>query len=165
MPACGKSSLGVALASKLNRPLYDSDLLLEEKYSKSITSIFEDFGEEKFRSHEISMLKDVISRSSGIISLGGGGVLAQQNRELIKNNNLVFYIKASVPTLVRNLSGSDERPLLNDHPNKEKRINQLLEERDAIYNECSDLVIDVDNLSLRQTIEQITDKIPDANIR
>lgn len=163
MPACGKSFLGIKLAAKLKRPLYDNDILLEEKYSQSITNIFRDLGEAIFRSYESEILKHVISQPSGVISLGGGGVLAQQNRELIKDNNLVFYIRASVPTLLKNLDNSNERPLLAGSINQEERLSALLKQREAIYHECSSMIIDADNLSAGDIIKLIMHNIPDAN--
>lgn len=164
MPACGKSSIGVALSAKLNIPLYDTDLMLEAQYSQSITSIFRDVGETQFRMYESDKIKDVIGRESGVISLGGGGVLALPNRAIIKDNNLVFYVEASVQTLVRNLSDNSSRPLLEGHKDKDKRLMELLNQRAAIYNECCNFVINVDKLSPHEAAQKIISEIPNENI-
>ncbi|MCH9664920.1 MAG: shikimate kinase [Gammaproteobacteria bacterium] len=164
MPACGKSSIGTSLSAKLSIPLYDTDLMLEEQYSQSITNIFIDIGEAQFRMNESAKLQDVIGRESGVISLGGGGVLAPPNRDIIKDNNLVFYIKASVPTLVRNLSDDSRRPLLEGYEDKGKRLTELLNQRAAIYNECCNFVINVDELSPHEAAQKIINEISNENI-
>lgn len=164
MPACGKSSIGVSLSAKLSIPLYDTDLMLEAQYSQSIASIFRDVGETQFRMYESDKIKDVIGREGGVISLGGGGVLALPNRDIIKDNNLVFYVEASVQTLVRNLSDDSSRPLLEGHKDKYKRLMELLNQRDAIYNECCNFVINIDELSPHEAAKKIISKITNENI-
>lgn len=163
MPASGKSSVGAQLAAKLGKPLYDNDLLLEEKHAQSISSIFKELGEDKFRAYESEMLKEVLGREAGVISLGGGSVIDQENRDVIKNNNLVVYLQAQIATLIKNLADSDERPLLAGQADKEDLLKSLLQQRDDLYRECCSIIVDVDGLSLQEITEEIISRIANEN--
>ena len=106
---------------------------------------------------ETSTLKDVVEKAEDnlVLSLGGGTVMEPQARAILAEHCFCIYLKASVETLIGNLSGAEEgRPMLSGASLRE-RIAVLLEERSATYEETADATVDVDGLSPEQAAEAI----------
>lgn len=162
MPASGKSIIGKQIAKHLDTALYDTDVMLKEEQKMSIADMFYKFGESKFRDYESQILEVVLSKQQSVISLGGGGILTARNRQLIKHNNLVFYIELSVPTIVRNLGYSSHRPLIDSRGDRESIVSTLLDERQSLYQECADFIINADGLSVTDTANEILARVPDT---
>ena len=80
----GKSTIGLALAQKLNRPFIDMDAVLEKKLKSKIATIFKKKGEAFFRDEETKLLLNLVNNAPAVISTGGGIVLRAQNRALLK---------------------------------------------------------------------------------
>ena len=114
---CGKSSVGKCLAALLPEcRLIDLDTYIEEKESKNIPEIFNEYGEAAFRRMEREALEEIFSdrsRPRAIIALGGGTVISEPCRQLIHRHTDCFYLRATTDTLLANLEGHSEgRPML-----------------------------------------------------
>ncbi len=107
MPGCGKTTLGSALAKALDRPFLDADLELTARAGRSPEEIIRREGEEAFRKRETEILADLGKGSGAVIATGGGCVTRPENRDLLRQNGRVFWVRRDVsrlPTAGRPLS-------------------------------------------------------------
>ena len=150
----GKTTIGRRLAKELDLEFFDCDHALEERTGVRISVIFEIEGEAGFRRRE-SQIIDTLSAKQGIVlATGGGAVLAPGNRQALRERGWVVYLKASVDRLFARTRKDKNRPLLQTE-NPKQRIEQLLTERDPLYRETADLIIETDHQSPNQTIKTI----------
>jgi len=104
MPGCGKTSVGTALAKKMGREFIDTDKLITQAAGRPIPEIFADnsgavSGEEKFRTLETSVLRDVCKLSGKVIATGGGVVTREENRHIIRQNGIVVFRERDISLL------------------------------------------------------------------
>jgi shikimate kinase len=159
----GKSRVGRTLRDKYGLPFYDTDAVIEEKAGKTVRLIFEEDGEEVFRNMEKQVIEE-LSQLDGdiVIALGGGAVMFDENRELMKKNGVIIYLKSSPESIYERVKHNKKRPLLyaGDVPDAEKivlnRIKSMLEERAAYY-EQADFVIERDGLEAEEVAAKILD--------
>ncbi|WP_300368405.1 shikimate kinase [Brachyspira sp.] len=136
LPGCGKTALSKMLAEKLNYNLYDMDSYIEEKENKTITNIFADNGESYFRNIESEILEKLSNLNNVIISTGGGIVLAEKNRNILKNKGLTVFIDRNANIILNNID-TKERPLLANNKNK---LLELSKQRDHLYRESAHII-------------------------
>ena len=154
MMGVGKSFIAERLQEKLEGfSVIDTDFLVEKKVDKTIPQIFEQDGEAVFRRVEHQVIEEVFKSENQIVSLGGGAFCFENNREIIKQNSFVIYLKAEPETLLNRLKSSENRPLLKDDFGLEK-ITKIVHERENKY-ALADYVLVTDN----KTPEQIVDEI------
>lgn len=151
----GKTSVGHRLACALDCEFFDTDSELVKRTGVSITRIFEIEGEAKFRKRESNVLKELSEMQNVVIATGGGIVLDVKNRNLLQTIGLVIYLKASVARLLEHTAKSKNRPLLENSSDKEKTIRDLLAQRQPLYEECTDLTINIDDKKLYMIINEI----------
>ena len=112
MMGSGKSSVGYSLSKCLHNTFYDLDKEVEKRFNLSIKDIFSEYGEELFRKEENALLKEVDGSSNIIISTGGGVVLLEENRKILKNHQ-TYFLDANVEDMCeRALKRENDRPLL-----------------------------------------------------
>lgn len=136
LPGCGKTALSKMLAKKLNYTLYDMDSYIEEKENKTITNIFSDNGESYFRNIESEVLEELSNFNNVIISTGGGIVLAEKNRNILKNKGLTVFIDRNADIILENIDPR-ERPLLTKDKNK---LLELSKHREPLYRESAHVI-------------------------
>ena len=140
---CGKTSVGIRLSYTLRRTLIDTDKWIEKKQRKTVSEIFASEGEEAFRRMESECIRELIGTAEGqVISTGGGLPVRKENRKLLKELGTVYYLKATPECVYERLKGDTTRPLLQGENPREK-IRELLEAREAFYQEGADVVIEV----------------------
>jgi shikimate dehydrogenase len=144
MPGCGKSSVGAALAQKMNREFADSDEYIIKAAGKSIPAVFAEDGEEAFRRLESAALRNLCKRSGLIIATGGGVVTRAENRHIIRQNGTVFFLDRALGEL--QISG---RPL-----SEKQGVAALAAVRLPLYSRWSDYTVAV--CGVEQTAEAIT---------
>lgn len=139
--------MGRLLSSRKELQYLDTDKKIEEKENKTITNIFNENGEEYFRSVENYVLQNEVKQGM-IVSLGGGIVNNIDNRHFIKRNGKVIYLRATADTIYKNLKKDYvDRPLLKDNFST-FTIDKLLEERKPYYEELANYTIDIDNKNI-----------------
>ena len=136
LPGCGKTTLSKILAKYLNYNFYDMDLIIEEKEKMKISQIFEIRGEKYFREKESEILEELSELKNAVISTGGGIILSQKNREIMKKKGITIFINRNLETLLNNIDAS-ERPLLTKDKNK---LIELSKEREPLYKESADII-------------------------
>jgi shikimate kinase len=150
----GKSTIGRLLANYLQMPFSDSDHVVEEKSGADIPWIFDVEGEEGFRDRETAALEDLLDEGHIVVATGGGIVLREKNRQLLKQADAVIYLKADTERLVQRTMKDKKRPLLQvDDPRQ--KILELLAQRDPLYREVSTHTVTTDSRSPKAIAQQI----------
>lgn len=143
---CGKTTVGMALADSLNRRFVDTDQWLQSQLNMTVAEIVEREEWAGFRARETAALEAVTAPST-VIATGGGIILTEFNRHFMQNNGIVVYLCAPVSVLVNRLQAvpeEDLRPTLTGKPLSEE-VQEVLEERDALYREVAHIIIDATN--------------------
>ena len=154
MPGSGKSAVAKELGAILNLSVIDTDEIIVTNHGE-INDIFKNFGEEVFRSIESKVVESVCNMDNVVISTGGGCLLRERNRELLKASGKIIFLQTSPDTLYRRTVNDDTRPLLAGE--KKQKIEKLLNERTPIYLGTADFTIDTDNLNPREIAQKITE--------
>ncbi|ARU28876.1 shikimate kinase AroK [Cellvibrio sp. PSBB006] len=150
----GKSTIGRLLASELNLSFRDSDRVIEERTGADIPWIFDMEGEEGFREREAAVLTELSTEANVVIATGGGIILREQNRTIMKSSGFVCYLTASIDQLVERTSRDKKRPLLQVE-NPRQKIIDLLSLRDPLYRDAADFVINTDRRSPKAVAQEI----------
>ncbi len=143
LPGSGKSTLGRVLARRLGMPFVDADTELERRLGVSIPTIFEIEGEAAFRDREQASIAELVIRTGIVLATGGGAVIRPANRERLKANGTVVYLHAEPTTLRERTRKSRHRPLLNT-ADPLARLIELYAQRDPLYREVADFVLESD---------------------
>jgi len=151
-PGAGKSTVGALLADRLGVPLRDTDEDVEAGAGKSVADIFVDDGEQHFRELESGSVAAALSEHDGVVSLGGGAVLAESTRKLLADHRVVFLDVGLAEAASRVGLGS-ARPLLLG--NVRAQLKALLDERRPLYREVAHVVIDTNS----RTPEEVADQV------
>ena len=158
-PGSGKSTVGAALAHKLNIKFVDTDLLIEQRAGKEITDIFVVDGEPYFRALELETLTTVLAMDNVIISLGGGAPVSEQaQQEIRSSDSTVIFLDVSLATAAPRVGFNRDRPLLLGNPRAQWQA--LSDKRRPIYEDLADLSVKVDDMSVEQIISDIELKLP-----
>lgn len=156
MSGVGKTVVGKNISEKNNMKLIDTDDIIVCNSGKTIAYIFDNYGENYFRSLESNIIENLSTENNAIISTGGGIIMDRKNIYSLKENGIIFLLEASLDTLIRNVNLSQEkRPLLEEGNNLRKKIENINRERKDFYISSADYIIKVDNKS----IEEIGDEI------
>ena len=108
----GKTTVGKLLAKQMGKAFYDSDQEIKDRTGVSISHIFEGEGEAGVRARESSVLKELVQLKDIVLATGGGAILSEENRALLKRNGTVIYLRASVNDLWARTRHDRNRPLL-----------------------------------------------------
>ena len=146
----GKSTI----ARGLDPNYLDMDALIEKRLGMSIANFFAEKGEEAFRQIESEILADLLQPEQ-VVSTGGGVVISQQNRDLLKTNTDNIYLKADFETLYHRIAADkdNQRPLFLN--NSKEELAAIFQERQAWYEEVASLILDVTKLSPEEIIEEL----------
>ena len=146
----GKSTI----ARVLDPDYLDMDALIEKRLGMSIANFFAEKGEEAFRQIESDILADLL-KTNRVVSTGGGVVISQRNRDLLKTNPDNIYLKADFETLYQRIAvdKDNQRPLFLN--NSKEELAAIFQERQAWYEEIASQVLDVTKLSPEEIIEEL----------
>jgi len=149
----GKSSVGKMLADRLGRQFYDTDQLIEQQSGESIPEIFKNQGETEFRRRESIVLEQLAGLENIVVATGGGIVVNPSNRNLLKRKFLPIWLYGTAAELFERVKGSN-RPLL-DCAEPQKRAEQLYEQRNFLYAQTAELIINTE----RKNVQTITERL------
>jgi shikimate kinase len=156
MPGSGKSTVGRALARDAAWPFVDLDREIEARSGVPVATIFELEGESGFRKREAQLL-DEFSRKQGVVlAAGGGAVLATENRERLRSRGLVVYLRSTIDELARRTANDRSRPLLQGLDLR-ARLEQLLRERQALYEATAHLTFQSGVANPRRLVKRIAE--------
>ena len=140
----GKTTIGKAMAKATGRIFVDLDQEIEHRTGVSIPTIFDIEGEEGFRRRETEIIQEYTAKSNLVIATGGGAVGSLENRQALTRSAFVIYLKAPLEILLQRTRNNRNRPLLNNDDPAEV-LSRLMEQREPLYQEVADLVVQVDD--------------------
>ena len=141
-PGAGKTTVGELVAELLGVSFHDADATVEEIAGKPIPEIFIDDGEEHFRALEAAAVAEGLAKYDGVFALGGGAILAQATRDLLRDQTVV-YLSVDLGDAIKRIGLGAGRPLLTMNPRA--TLRHLLDERRPLYEEVATHVVVTDD--------------------
>lgn len=154
----GKSTIGKQLAKTLRKEFLDSDNEIEKRTGVDVAYIFDVEGEDGFRKRERLVIEELTEERDVVLATGGGVILDADNRARLVSRGFVVYLFAPIDLLVERTSRDRNRPLLSDG-NPRDRLKELIEERDPLYRQVADLVMETDERSTRLVVKDLLRQI------
>jgi shikimate kinase/3-dehydroquinate synthase len=154
----GKTTIGRQLARKLGMRFVDSDHEIEARTGATIPWIFEIEGEGSFRRREADMIRELSAQDGLVLATGGGAVLHPATRALLAQRGTVIYLRASIGSILQRTAHDKNRPLLQTADPRAK-LEELLAQRDPLYREIADLIIDTGRPNVQSMVQTILDQL------
>ncbi len=154
----GKSAVGRQLARALHLTFMDSDDEIESRTGVDIPFIFEKEGEAGFRKRESAAIEDLTKMEGVVLATGGGAIVDPDNRSWLGGRGFVVYLSTSVDQQFKRTSRGRERPMLENGDRREI-LEKLLEQRDPLYREIADLVVETDGRKVHSVANEIIEQI------
>lgn len=154
----GKTTIGRELASLLSRPLFDSDVQVQQTTGRTVAEISEQAGVDEMRRLEYEVLtRALASRAPAVIAAAAGVVLDETARHRLRDA-FVVWVRAKPETLAERVAGGSGRPLLGEDPLGVLR--EMERQRRHLYAGVADVVVDADRLSPAAAARRIADEVP-----
>jgi shikimate kinase len=154
----GKTTIGKAVAKKLNLTFRDTDHVIEERENRSVSEIFLEKGEDKFRLIEKAVLRDELLTDETVLALGGGAPISIDAQSALRAvSSRIYYLDVSLATVAPRIGFNRDRPLLLNNPRGQWQT--LMEARRPIYESLADKVIDANKMSEKEIIASIVGEL------
>lgn len=150
----GKTTIGRSLATKLVLEFIDSDEEIEHAAGADIPWIFDIEGEQGFRARERKVIAELTKKNNILLATGGGAIVDEVTRNNLKERGFIIYLHATVETQLRRTKRSNNRPLLKTD-NPKARLAELFEQRDPLYRQVADLVIESGAYKVQAVVQKI----------
>ena len=162
--ATGKTSVAQLVADQLGLEAIDADVFLESEARMTIAEIFEAEGEQGFRERESSVVHQLAQRDELVVALGGGAIVCEENRRAIQGRGVTVWLTAS-PEIIFDRMSTDpltgkRRPNLTATGGLQE-IQQLLEQRNPLYQEVADFSVDTEQMTPAEVAGEIIAKLRD----
>jgi len=154
----GKTTVGKHLAAELGKTFHDTDHEIERRTGVKIELIFEIEGEAGFRAREAQVVDQLTQLSKVVLATGGGAVLAAENRKHLAGRGVVVYLHGQPKDLWNRTRHDKSRPLLQGTDPLEK-LHSLYRQRDPLYREIADIVVDTGRQSARALLAQLLPQV------
>jgi len=154
----GKSAVGRQLARLLHLAFVDSDDEIEIRTGVDIPFIFEKEGEEGFRKRETKAIDDLTQKDGIVLATGGGAVVDPQNRNFLGARGFVVYLYTTVDQQLARTRKGRERPLL-ENGDRRKILEELMADRDELYREIADLIVETDGRKVKAVADEILERL------
>ena len=150
----GKSTIGSLLAEKLNLPFRDTDVVVEKESGKSVSEIFLEDGEDKFRALEKIALRAELLTDNTVLALGGGAPISIDAQSALRAiASPVIYLDISLSSVADRIGFNRDRPLLLQNPRAQ--WESLMQERRPIYESIADYIVDVNGKSREDIVDEV----------
>jgi shikimate kinase len=157
----GKTTIGKALANRLNLSYIDSDHFIENRYRKNVSEIFASTGEDGFRKIEHHVISELSEFEDVVISTGGGLPCFNNNMELMNGKGVTIFLEVSVKELAARLAASKTvRPVLEGRSGEEliKFISENLEKRRPFYEQAK-IRFDADKMDVEKDMDILVEAL------
>ena len=158
MMGSGKTTMGRALAKHLGKDFVDSDEEIVKRTGVTVPHIFDVEGEAGFRQRETAAIRELTGRDNMVLATGGGAVLDGHNRTMLQQNGIVIYLKANAHDLWQRTRHDRNRPLLQTD-NPYARLVELFQQRDPLYRQVSDIIVQSGKQSAHALMLRLVDEI------
>ncbi len=155
-PASGKTTVGTAVAAALGAPFRDTDTDVEQATGTTVADLFVQHGELHFRALEQRAVVAALTEHDGVLALGGGAVLDEGTRDLLRGRRVV-YLRVGLSDAVKRVGLGTGRPLLLG--NVRARLKALLDERAPVYESVATYVVDTDGKEPERVAEEIREAL------
>lgn len=157
---CGKTTVGKRLADRLWQTFVDLDDRIVQSAGKTIAEIFQQHGEPHFRDVETQCLRQVAALPDHVIALGGGTLMREENRQILKSaGHKIIYLRCDPEELLRRIqsdpASAANRPNLTSLGGGLDEIKQVLAQREPIYRQMMHAELDVTNLSPEEAMAYV----------
>lgn len=155
-PGAGKSSVGRRVAQNLGVSFADSDALVEARAGKPVSDIFIEDGEDNFRELEREEIARSLTEFDGVLSLGGGAVLDDTTRTLLREHN-VGWLKVDLASATQRVGMNSARPLLLG--NVRGTMLTMLEQRTPLYEEVANFAVETSERPLKAVVAEVVEEV------
>jgi len=152
----GKTTVGGLVAARLGVPFVDADAIIEARAGKPIPDIFVDDGEPYFRALERAAVADALASHHGVLALGGGAILAEETRAVLRGHTVVF-LSVELADVMHRVGMGIGRPLLAVNPRATMRV--LLEQRRPLYEEVATVTVKTDGITPDEVAAAVLDAL------
>jgi shikimate kinase len=154
MMGAGKTTIGRHLATALSREFIDLDQAIEARCGVRVATIFDIEGEAGFRRRETALLDECTRQPGLVLATGGGAVLSEDNRRMLRERGCVVYLRAGVDELHRRVARDRNRPLLRTSDPRQ-RIADLLAQREPLYEGVAHIILDTADQPVAQVLRNL----------
>jgi 3-dehydroquinate synthase len=158
MMGAGKTTVGKLLAKQFGKTFIDSDEEIQRRTGVTIPHIFDVEGEAGFRVRESGVIQELLKQDNVVLATGGGAILSEQNRPMMRQNGVVVYLKSSVYDLWQRTRHDHNRPLLQTD-NPRAKLQELHDLRDPLYTETADIIIHTGKQSVQILLARLQQKL------
>jgi shikimate kinase len=155
----GKSTIGRELADKLHLEFFDSDQEIERRTGADISWVFDLEGEEGFRKREESVIDDLTEKQGIVLATGGGSVISSKVRNRLSARGIVVYLETTIDKQVARTQRDRRRPLLQTSEDSRSVLEKLAVDRNPMYEEVADHIIQTDDQSAKVVANKIVEKL------
>jgi len=159
----GKSTIGRLLSQELHLEFVDSDKEIEKRAGADIPWIFDVEGESGFRDREESVIESLSVQKDIVLSTGGGAVIRDANRSVLKEHGTVVYLNTSVAQQLDRTSRDKNRPLLQT-ADPESVLEELMSVRHPLYLETADIIVKTDGRHPKTVVTEIIKQIKSLSV-
>lgn len=155
LPGSGKSTVSRLVAAQYGLACLDTDAQIETVSGCAVREYFARNGEAEFRELETAVLRSCLANgASCVLATGGGIILQAENRELLRQRSLVFYLRSTPEELARRLRNDTKRPLLQG-VDALRKLRDLAAQRDPLYRQTAHYVVDANRSSVWSLVHWI----------
>jgi shikimate kinase len=158
MMGAGKSTVGRVIARRLKLRFVDSDHEIEKRCGVKIPLIFEIEGQAGFRARETQAIAELTALEGVVLATGGGVVLSAANRQCLAAGGTVVYLRAKPEDLYERVRHDRNRPLLATE-NRMATLRELYTQRDPLYGEIADVVVETGAQSVQALARVLLEKL------
>jgi shikimate kinase len=155
----GKSTIGRELADKLHLEFFDSDQEIERRTGADISWVFDLEGEEGFRVREENVIDDLTEKQGIVLATGGGSVISDLVRNRLSARGIVVYLETTIDKQVARTQRDRRRPLLQTSEEPRTVLENLAVERNPLYEEIADIIVQTDDQSAKVVAHKIVDRL------
>lgn len=151
MPGCGKSTVGVILAKTLGIGFVDTDLIIQQRENRLLQNIIDTDGIDYFLNCEADAVKS-LDCNNFVVATGGSVVYREDAILHLKKNGKIIFLDVALDEIKRRLNNINTRGIA---AKKNKSIEDIYNERIALYNKYADVIIKTDGESVEKTVEKV----------
>ncbi|EKE80877.1 shikimate kinase AroK [Idiomarina xiamenensis] len=155
----GKSTIGRQIARQLHLEFFDSDTEIERRTGAEISWVFELEGEEGFRAREEKVIEELTEKTGIVLATGGGSILSKESRNRLSARGIVVYLQTTIDKQLARTQRDKRRPLIAEADDPRQVLEDLADEREALYEEIADITVRTDEQSAKIVVNEIIDQL------